>query len=288
MKRARKQKQVPSRGSKANAEKNMKEEDSKAESRKLATVDKILIGLVVVLLLAVIIVGYQVWKHLNLISKTEESIKIIENVKSWLKDSQHQAQSVQLFDRLGSLINNRLYHDSIVRAITNASFIKFVATHMTEQAATCTAPHSHDIVIKTLNFILDYAKWEKQPVCLVPEPVQVLFRCSMFSDIKPAIWHFVESTIEMTGNSCEQEYLRAFINLAMMSRKTKLYTEALEFSKDRSDETLIDNKLRVCNLVDAARKNIKEWDETTKTSICALSKRLTCNVFQTLDVDSWC
>lgn len=288
MKRSGKRSRVVSKISDEKVESDKENGETEKGSKKLATLDKFLIFTVVALFLAVLGMGCKIWLHVKRASKIVESIKMIDNVKTRLKSDQHQAQNVQLFDRLSALMNNTMYHDSLVRAITNTSFIKFVATHMTEQAAICTAPHSHDIVIKSLKFILDYAKRENQPICLVPEPVQVLFRCSMFKDIKPAVWHFVEKTIEMTEKSCEEEYLRAFINLAMMSRKTKLYTEALEFSKDRSDDVLDDNKLRICNLVDIARKNIEEWDDTTKDSICALSKKLTCNVFETLDVDSWC
>lgn len=288
MKRSAKRKANETHEKKPVANSKSKSKAQEKKSSEISREDLFLIFASVALLVALIFCGFQVVSYIKDTSRREESIKIVNDLKQKLKDNHQQAQNVQIFDRMLKVLDNRLYHDSFVYAITNTSFMKFVANHMTEQAAVCTSPYSHDIVLKSLKFILEYGKRENEPACLVPEPVQVLFRCSMFSDIKPAVWNFVQETINMTGSSCEQEYLRAFLNLAMMSKKTKLYGEALEFAKERTDEVLMDNKLKVCNVVDMARANIEEWDETMKSSICDLSGRLDCNIFRTLDVNSWC
>ena len=249
---------------------------------------KLLIISSVALLLAVGFVTFAIWSYINTPSKNKFAVDVLTRMMAVLKDFDNQAQALPVFDKLLRGLRNATTHDMIAFAIENTSFVPFVATHITEVAAYCTAGFSHQLILNALRFISEYAEMEKKPLCLVSEPLQVMFRCPNYQDIAPAVFDFVNASVRMAGDECAKEYLTAFCNLATFSQSVPAAKQAAKFAATTKNEIVNEKKTRVCEIVAMLTKEGQEVSDETRASVCAIADKIECSAFHSLEMETFC
>ena len=260
-------------------------QDTSESDHKL---NKLIIISSIVLLSATAFAGYAIWSYLNVPSKNQYLVKVLEDVKATLKDFDRQAQALPLLNKVLRALQNETTHDALVFAIENTSFIPFVSTHMAEVAAYCTAGFSKQLLLESLKFLAGYVEHEKKPLCIVAEPLQALFRCPGAPDVAAEVRNYVSTVSKAAGEDCEREFLTAFCNLATFSQSIPAAKHTAWFAANAPNQVVADKKTKVCEVVAMLTKEGQEVADDTRREICAIAEKVECSAFRTMNMDEFC
>jgi hypothetical protein len=257
---------------------------SKRSKDSFLTSDNILIVSSVALLASLIFFSWTLW---HLVSDSSTGItRFISNLKTRLVDPNEQFANLQFFDRLNHLLENKSFHDDVVQAIANLSFIPFIASHAVNLTADCTAGWSHDIILRSMVFLTNYSVQENVSECFDHLSAQTLIGCSTFEDVRPAVQDFIVNNSNHVGDECLAKHLKAVVEVAVEKETLNAGIALFEFIAEYDFQFVDDGK--ICRLAQYLVDQIDEWEAKTTKAVCALSQKIECSAFEPLDLNSLC
>jgi hypothetical protein len=238
------------------------------------------------ILLATVFLVYAVRLYLIDSKAGHGANRFIQKIKKEFVNPEAQFANLRFFERLNRVLDNETFHGEVVQAIANLSFIPFIAEHAERLAADCAAGWSHDLIHKSMEFLLNYTSRENVSACFANLSRAVLIGCRTFKDVTVEVLNFVVNNSNQIGEGCLADHLERIVVAGNESTTLSGWTTLLSFFAQA--EFPVDPESPICAAAQAAVDRIDEWEDTTKQAVCGLAQKVHCLAFDALDLVSLC